>query len=302
LGYTLRVPAEAAFDGTRADNGDTADFSYADGTAGQFQLTTVAPGAGVFGPSAIAPLDAGVYQIKSAAASLSVAPQTLAATSDGLREAAGFTARLAPGSLASLFGSGLATAQALPSGLPLPGSLGGFQMTVGGLPAPLLYLDPFQANLQIPFGLAPGQQRAQITSPFGSTTFIVTLSAGAPGIFLLNPSTAAVLNQDFNLNSPQRPAARGSYLQIFAAGLGEVAPAVTTGAAAPGSPLSSAAGVTASINGQPAAVGFAGLAPGFAGLCQINVQVPPAMAPDAAASLVVTAAGQSSNAVMVAVQ
>ena len=175
-------------------------------------------------------------------------------------------------------------------------------MTVGGLAAPLLYLSPFQANLQIPFGLAPGQQTAQVTSPFGSATFNITLAAAAPGIFLLNPSTAAVLNQDFNLNSPQRPAARGSYLQVFAAGLGEVAPAVTTGAAAPLSPLSSAAGVTASINGQPATVGFAGLAPGFAGLYQINVQVPPAMAPDAAASLVVTAAGQSSNAVPVSVQ
>jgi uncharacterized protein (TIGR03437 family) len=299
----LRLPALAAFDELAIDSGDTADLWYSDGTASQYQLNASAGGVEVRGPKVIGPLGAGAYRIDPGPDSFAVTPQTLTAAADGLRHAASFGPRLAPGSLASLFGAGLADGLAIPLRLPLPASLGGLRVTVAGLTAPLLFVHPFQANLQLPFGLAPGTQLVEVTSLYGSVRFDVTLDAAAPGIFLLGPSSGAVLNQDGVLNGPVQPATRGSVLQVFATGFGEVAPAVGTGAQVPLFPLSrTVATVRATLDGQPATVLFAGLAPGFAGLYQVNVQIPAALAPNAAAQLVIRTGEAESNAVPVAVQ
>jgi len=67
-------------------------------------------------------------------------------------------------------------------------------------------------------------------------------------------------------------------LTIYASGLGTVTPAIEAGIAAPDSPLSHAAGVGLTIGGQTAQILFAGLAPGFAGLYQVNAVVPKGVA------------------------
>ena len=79
-----------------------------------------------------------------------------------------------------------------------------------------------------------------------------------------------------------QPASIGDVLQIFCTGLGKViadppGPALVTGKTAPanGSVLyRTAAMPQVSIGGVPATVLFAGLAPGFAGLYQVDVIVP----------------------------
>jgi uncharacterized protein (TIGR03437 family) len=301
-GYQIRIPALAAFDRLAMDNGDTADLSYRDGMATAYQLSTAAAGVTVRGPTTAGPLGAGVFRVNPDPASFSVTPQAVTATADGMRNAASFGSRLAPGSLASLFGAGLADALVIPVGRSLSTNLGGLSITVGGFPAPLLFASPFQANLQLPFELPPGPQTVQVTSKYGTTSFDISLDAAAPGIFLVGPSSAAVLNQDGTLNAAVNPAARGSVLQVFATGLGAVAPSVSTVAPAPPSPLSFVvATVTATIDDQPAPVPFAGLAPGFVGLDQVNVLIPPALPPDPNAQLVIHA-GLDSNTVGVAVQ
>jgi len=230
------------------------------------------------------------------------ATQTLAAAADGLRNAAGFGPRLSPGSLASLFGAGLVEGLAIPL-RGTSGTLGGLLITVGGRPAPLLFALPFQANLQLPYELAPGSQTVEVSSAHGTARFDVTLDEAAPGVFVLASGGAAVLNQDGTLNGVLNPAGRGTVLQVFVTGLGAVAPSVASGAPAPNSPLSRAAAeVSATLDGRPATVLFAGLAPGFVGLGQVNVLAPVSLAPSAAAQLVIRAAGQDSNAVAVAVQ
>ena len=111
------------------------------------------------------------------------------------------------------------------------------------------------------------------------------------------------MNQDGTLNGVLNPAGRGTVLQVFVTGLGAVAPSVASGGPAPNSPLSRAtAAVSATLDGRPVPVLFAGLAPGFIGLGQVNVLAPLSLAPNAGAQLVIRAGGQESNAVAVAVQ
>jgi uncharacterized protein (TIGR03437 family) len=83
--------------------------------------------------------------------------------------------------------------------------------------------------------------------------------------------------------------------------LGAVTPGIDDGAAAPSTPLSTAnAAVTATIGGKNAPVGFAGLAPGFAGLYQVNVTVP--QLNSGSYPLVVTAGGIASSPVTITIQ
>jgi len=60
--------------------------------------------------------------------------------------------------------------------------------------------------------------------------------------------------------------------------------------------------VTVTIGGVDAAVLFAGLAPGFAGLYQLNVVVPGGVSAGDAVPVVVSVAGQASPPVTLAVQ
>jgi uncharacterized protein (TIGR03437 family) len=88
---------------------------------------------------------------------------------------------------------------------------------------------------------------------------------------------------------------------IYCTGLGEVTPAITAGTQTPASPLSTTVNpVTVTIGGVNAAVAFAGLTPLQTGLYQVNAVVPDGVAPGNQAAVVVTAAGQASAAVTIA--
>jgi uncharacterized protein (TIGR03437 family) len=90
--------------------------------------------------------------------------------------------------------------------------------------------------------------------------------SAAPGIFLSGQNAAAAIPS-------QAPA--GGAVALFVTGLGATSPSVAAGVAAPLNTLSTAAArVTATVGGQPAMVFFAGLAPGYSGLYQVNFFVP----------------------------
>jgi uncharacterized protein (TIGR03437 family) len=95
----------------------------------------------------------------------------------------------------------------------------------------------------------------------------------------------------------------GQYITIYASGLGAVTNPPADGAASIGNPLSQVMGaVTVTIGGVNAPVSFAGLAPGFAGLYQVNVQIPSGLGVNATAPVVVTAGNLNSNTATIAVQ
>jgi uncharacterized protein (TIGR03437 family) len=201
----------------------------------------------------------------------------------------------APGAIISIYGSGLAQTTLSAAALPLPSTLAGATVTVNGLTAPIFYGSPVQINAQVPFQV-PAASATVVVKLGGNVVGSsgITVQNVAPGLFLSSGGQAAALNQDSSANSPSNPAAAGNVISVFLTGLGPVDHGVATGTAASANPLSKVSGnVSASIGGQSAQVTFAGLAPGFAGLYQVNIRVP--QVPPGSAALQVAVNGAASN-------
>jgi uncharacterized protein (TIGR03437 family) len=242
--------------------------------------------------------------------------------------AATFLASLpvAQGSLASLFGSGLATDTATISNSTWPSSVVNRQLVINDeLQAPIYYMGPGQANFQVPSNAPAGTDRIAVrTADTGELVAggSVLVSAASPGIFTAGQSgsgQAAVVNQDGTINSSANPALVGSTILIYGTGQGQVSPAVPDGTAAPGPPgLAQTVAVPTSdgkvcLNNQPSMcvvfgstgfgdVKFSGLAPGFIGLWQINVVIPQGVTAGSAVQVRVIIDGTPSNTVTVAVR
>ena len=262
-------------------------------TAGQVTVT-----ARVLAP----PLATAVVTVQGQVGSNASAPVVF---SGGLVNAASFApgAPLPPGGMVSVFGGNMATSSGGASTVPLPLTLGGASVSIGGISAPLFYSSGGQINAQIPFELPVNSRPQVVVSQGGALTVPegITVAPTAPGIFAKNQQGSgqgAILNAQYVLVDASAPAAAGDVVQVFATGLGATNPAVASGAAAPGAPplAQVVATVTATIGGQPAQVQFAGLAPTFVGLYQVNVQIPSGLPPGPAA-LVLTAGPTTSNTV-----
>ena len=248
----------------------------------------------------------------------------------GLVNVASYSAPLTPGGIASLFGSNLADSTAT-AGLPLPTVLGGVTVAVNGVAAPLYFVSPGQINFQVPWEVL-GQTQASITvtsggairqtaSTDGGTNYaLASLSqiaklAVSPALFSINARGSGqgailIANSDI-IAAPAgsvpgrntRPAAHGEFLSIFCIGLGDVANRPPSGSPpSPGMLANTSLTPTVTIGGVPAPFGFSGLAPGFVGLYQVNVQVPDNAPSGVAVPVVMTSGGASSNTVTIAVQ
>jgi uncharacterized protein (TIGR03437 family) len=208
----------------------------------------------------------------------------------------------APGSIISIYGSGIAQTTLPAASLPLPATLAGATVTISGINAPIFYASPVQINAQVPFQIAPGNAAVVVklgSNVVGSSS--ITVKSIAPGMFLGSGGQAAALNQDGSANGAGNPAAVGSVMAVFLTGLGPVNHAVATGAAASANPISNVTGtVSATVGGVAAQVSFAGLAPGFAGLYQVNIRVP--QVAEGNLALVVSVGGVGSNSGLVSVR
>jgi uncharacterized protein (TIGR03437 family) len=259
------------------------------------------------------PLSGVEVQAQGQVSGNSVAPLLFAG---GVVNGASFASNqpVAPGSIVSVFGQRFASGLNSATQLPLERQLGGARLSIGGHEAPLFFSSDGQINAQIPFELATNSQPQVVlrTSVAGRPAAItvpetITLARERPGIFTLSQDgtgQAAILNQDSSANSAGNPAARGAVIQIYATGLGATEPPVQSGYPAPGAePLARVATLPeVRIGGHAAALHFAGLAPGFVGLYQVNVEVPTAVEPGSAVPLVILQNGVSSNTVTVAIR
>ena len=204
----------------------------------------------------------------------------------GVVNAADYTAAVAPGSLIAVFGSGLAASTSSASTTPLPTSIERTSVEVNGQAIPLFFVSAGQINGQLPFGLS-GTVAVRVRTALGLSPAVnLAVSPSAPRLFTKTMDGKGdpilVHGADWSMVTAASPAQAGEFLILFLTGLGAVSPAIPAGTPggdnAANGPLNqvAAGAVTVTFGGKAATVVFAGLAPGFAGLYQINFQVPEA--------------------------
>lgn len=191
-----------------------------------------------------------------------------------------FTARVAPGELLTLYGSNLASGFAIAQQAPFTTSLNNVQVMVNGVAAPIYYVSATQLSVIVPYGVTGTIAQFQVNNN-GTLSNIVTMPVGttAPGVFTVPAGGlgyGAILHSDYSLVTTKNPAQIGETVQVYLTGLGAVSPAISDGAAGPTGTLSvtPANAISADISGTQATVQYSGLAPGLAGLYQVNVTIP----------------------------
>ena len=200
----------------------------------------------------------------------------------------------APNSVLTILGSGMAlSAQAITSadiaGGNLPTTLNGVQVMVDGSPAPLFYVSDSQVNLLMP----PNQVAGPVTvwvvlNSIAGPQVSLTLQDVAPGLFPspLTPNFAiAQLWPAYSTIAPASPAAPGGIVILYATGLGVTEPYPALPAEIPlyAGSIDRIADLQVFLNGtplDPAQVLYAGLAPGWAGLYQIDLVLPDNVSPN----------------------
>jgi uncharacterized protein (TIGR03437 family) len=188
--------------------------------------------------------------------------------------------RAAPGAIFSIYGTNLAPSVASASAVPLPRTLNEVQVLVNGLAVPLFYVSPGQINAQLPSGINAGDVAVRVVKGgVASNAVSIEVADAQPDVLLYGDRRAVALLQTGSLVGPGNGAAAGEIVSIYLTGLGPTQPPVAEGSVAPNNPLSVATGnISASIGGVNAPVSFLGLAPGFIGLGQANVQIPTGLA------------------------
>ena len=107
------------------------------------------------------------------------------------------------------------------------------------------------------------------------------MAEAGPALFTVNygSGNAAAVNADGTMNSESNPAARGSIVVLYATGAGQTNSAGVTGQAAQAPYPRPVLPVSLTIGSAAADVLWAGSAPGFVGLLQINARVPSGFVP-----------------------
>jgi len=189
-----------------------------------------------------------------------------------------FTSGIAPGELLTLYGTNLApTGLQVAPGVPLPTTLGGVQVTLSGLPAPIYYISPTQISVIVPYAVTGATAQVQVNNNGTPSNTVTTfVNKTAPGVFTQDGTGlgyGSVTHQDgITLVTPLSPAKIGETVIAYLTGLGAVNPLVQDGAAGGASQTTNMIGVD--ISGVTATVAYAGLAPGSPGEYQINFTVP----------------------------
>lgn len=220
-------------------------------------------------------------------------------------------APLAPGAFISIYGSNLAPTNASSQTYPLATTLAGTEVLMNGQPIPLSFVSSGLINAVVPVEAAANTIQDVVVNNNGvySLPEEVVIASTAPAIFMqaAYPQLGVIgvihPNGTGYETSPTQTASAGDLLVVYCAGLGAVDPAIPDGAAAPLAPLSPTVNpVTATIGGVPAQVSFAGLAPTYGGVYQVNITVPAGITPGSNVPLVLTVNGMPSPPAGVAIQ
>jgi len=235
----------------------------------------------------------------------SINPQNAAITNS-----ASYSLATAPGSMATIFGTHLATGSELAAGLPLPIQLTGTSVFINGSAVPLIYAGgdvntgASQVNFIMPEDVAAGTTEVLVFAGNGVVTLgTVEVSDAVPGVFTMNQSGrglpialttadgvnfASVANLDgtprtISAGTPDQP----TYLILFGTGWHR---------------RTDLGNVSVSIGGVAASVAYAGSQPDFFGLDQMNVIIPSILAGLGQAEIIINVDGREANRTVITIQ
>jgi uncharacterized protein (TIGR03437 family) len=188
-----------------------------------------------------------------------------------------FTAGVSRGELITIDGVNIGPSKLqVASTVPLPTTLGGVQVLINNIKAPIYYVSSTQIAAIVPYETTASVAQIQVINNNTSSNVVTELvNATAPGVFT-NPAGgigyAAAEHADGSLITTSSPAQIGETIAVFVTGLGDVFPSIADGAVGVSGSTSNA--ITADVSGTTATVAYAGLAPGEAALYQVNLTIP----------------------------
>jgi uncharacterized protein (TIGR03437 family) len=196
---------------------------------------------------------------------------------------------VAPGMFVSIYGTTLAPSVAQAPGLPFPTTLANTEVRLGTTPLPLHYVSPGQINAVLPENIS-GLIRLTIRNGTGERGINAMVEPAVPSLFAgaLNAVTGALVTAD----APLRP---GDFVSLYLTGLG------ATTKRADGLDWANAQ-PEVRFGGQPCQVSYAGRAPGFVGLDQINCQLAANLSANERTEVSVRSGNRTSNVITLAVR
>ena len=213
---------------------------------------------------------------------------------NGLVNSATLQPRVAPGSLATLYGVNLSLGTAAAATPPLPTSLAGTTVTLNDRPVSLLSVTPTEVSLQIPFSMTVGPVILRVDNGGeASAPMVVQIDAVAPGLFRAFNAAGAPVDIS-------NPAKLGETLILFGTGLGPVTPPGTSGA--PAQAASTVLRVRVHVAGAEIIPSYAGLSLGTAGVYQVNLTLPVGLGPAPQTQIFLSVEGHISNLLPIALR
>lgn len=220
------------------------------------------------------------------------AGQTVFLDPNGPMQAATHSAHpfpFAPGTLVIARGSGLASASLSAQGLPVPTALGSTSLTANGQPVGLVSVAPNAITFLMPFSTG-GAGKIKLKANVGgvdSNEITVRAAPATVGYFSTTGDglgTVVAAHSDGSAVTVSSPAAAGETVVLYASGLGALANSVAE-YDWPTSANPTSVPVQADVAGVQATVLYAGAAPGYPGVYQINIVIPPGAAASAGANV-----------------
>jgi uncharacterized protein (TIGR03437 family) len=199
---------------------------------------------------------------------------------------------LAPNTIASIYGKDLAYITKGISGddvrngvLPVAIPNTGVKVLINRIAAPLYFVSPGQVNFLVPSNLTPGPAEILLglDSRFGPAVR-VELAEASPALFQLDPEVVVATYPDASVVTREKPARPGDVIILYATGLGLTVPRM-----APGQIAATAARLErraefrvllGNVDVPRESILYSGIAPGFAGLYQINLKLPDTLGAD----------------------
>jgi len=193
---------------------------------------------------------------------------------------------LAPNMIGTIYGAGLsyttralAPADVMDGVLPttLPGT--GVTVLMGLIAANIFYVSPTQINFLVPSVLLPGRISLRVVlNGVAGPAVPIDLAAASPAIYQMDAQTVIATGLDGSLVTADAPARPGDVIVLYATGLGDtLPPPILANIATTAAPLRQIADFNVLLDGvavDRSLILYAGLAPGFAGLYQINLRLP----------------------------